>query len=491
MSNFSHIVIRAGVWATLLRVVTRLFNFLQLAILTRLLSPTDFGVFGLALLIYGLLDALSDLGLDDSLIRTRNPGKDYLDTFFIVNILRASIIFILILLIANPIALFFGEPQSSPLIMAIGFLSILGSLHNPAVIYFQKDLDLRSEFIYRTTGTVIGFCISVGIALIQPSPWVLLYGMATEKLVQLFVSYQIIVYRPGINFSRGAFYEMFGFGKWLMMSQVFKYLAINTPLWVLTYLLGASALGIYQIAARLSQTIGTEICKVVAIVGFPTFSKINLQPSLMKFSYVKSQCIIMPVAGLLFSFLIAIPEQIVIAIIGQKWIDAAPLIRIMGIIGLLQSMGAQIEVIKSFGHTKYIAIVAAMRLVLTLVTIYPFIYWFGLEGAALSTLLPIVILFVFTQGKVFALINLAIPYFIATILPVIISFFITTLLLLVVDSVYYTEKSILGFFSLVFFGGLLYVCLLLCIDYITGKRIISAYRELFKKLYFFSNYKNN
>jgi len=65
-------VVRSGLWVFALRVANYLFGFIRTVILARFLAPSDFGLFGIALLAMSVLEVFSQTGFSvafDLLVR--------------------------------------------------------------------------------------------------------------------------------------------------------------------------------------------------------------------------------------------------------------------------------------------------------------------------------------------------------------------------------------------------------------------------------------
>jgi len=83
-------------WMGALRVVTRGFTYARTIILARLLVPAQFGVFGVASLALGFLEVITETGVNVFLIQEKAELKEYVDTAWLVSILRGILIFLMI-----------------------------------------------------------------------------------------------------------------------------------------------------------------------------------------------------------------------------------------------------------------------------------------------------------------------------------------------------------------------------------------------------------
>jgi len=90
-----------------LRVSTRLLAFVKIAILARILTPSQFGLFGIALLVLAFLETMTESGINIFLIQEKAKLERYNDTAWLVSIFRGLLISLIIFLSADAISSFF------------------------------------------------------------------------------------------------------------------------------------------------------------------------------------------------------------------------------------------------------------------------------------------------------------------------------------------------------------------------------------------------
>jgi O-antigen/teichoic acid export membrane protein len=98
-------------WLILLRSVSRVLGFASTIILARLLMPEDFGLMAMAAVSMAFLEAFTTLNLGTILIRNALSSRPDYDTAWTLQIIRGTIIALMILLGAPAIAGFFEEPR--------------------------------------------------------------------------------------------------------------------------------------------------------------------------------------------------------------------------------------------------------------------------------------------------------------------------------------------------------------------------------------------
>jgi len=302
--TLSQKVVKGGFWVFFLRIVNRGFSLIRLIILARILSPNDFGLMGIALLTMSTLETFSQTGFQQALIQKKEDIESYLNSAWTVLILRGFALFIILYFIAPYAAIFFNSPEAKPIIQVIGFAILIRALTNIGVIYFQKELEFRKQFIYQFSGTLADFIVALSAVLILRNVWALVLGLLAGNIVRCFVSYLVHPYRPHLSKDLGRAKELFGFGKWIMGSSILVFLITQGDDIFVSKILGTTALGFYQLAYRISNMPATEITHVISQVTFPAYSKLQNNIPKLREAYLKvlqfTAFLSFPIAGLIF-----------------------------------------------------------------------------------------------------------------------------------------------------------------------------------------------
>lgn len=399
MDNLSARVARSGAWVFAMRFVHQVFYLGRLIILARLLAPRDFGLMGIALLTMMTLETFSQTGFQEALIQKKENTKDYLDAAWTVSIVRGIILFSLIVLIAPLISRFFETPAAKGVVQAIGLAILIQAFTNVGVVYFQKELEFNKQFIYITAGTVTDFVVAVTAAILMRSVWALLFGLLSGKLVQAIISYIIHPYRPKFSSDFHKARELFGFGKWILGSTVLVFLVTQGDDLLVGKVLGATMLGFYQMAYKISNTPATEITKLLSQLTLPAFSKIQADIIKLREAYLKvlkfTSFLTFPLTGIIFS----LSPEFVRIFLGYKWMPMVPAMQALVLAGLLRAIISTTgPLFYSVGKPKIDTRCQVIRFIVLAICIYPLILRSGLVGASVA-----VILSVFISGVFFSI----------------------------------------------------------------------------------------
>jgi len=419
--NLSQRTVRSGFWVFSLRIVQQLFSLARLVILARILAPHDFGLLGIALLTMATLETFSQTGFQAALIQKKEDIKSHLDAAWTVLILRGFILFVILYLIAPYAATFFNAPEAKPIIQVIGFAILLQAFTNIGVIYFQKELEFNKEFIYQFAGTLADFIVAISAVLILRNVWALVFGLLAGNFARFVVSYLIHPYRPHLSLDLGKAKELFEFGKWVLGSSILVFLITQGDDIFVGKLLGATALGFYQMAYRISNMPATEITHVISQVTFPAYSKLQDNIPKLREAYLKvlqiTAFLSFPIAGLIF---ILAPDFTKI-FLGEKWMPMVPAMMALCIFGVTRSIGATMgPILYSVGKPKIQTKVSSVQLITMAIIIYPLTIRWSILGTSLAIVIPNILALILITIEVRSIINATYKeFFVSVIMPVI------------------------------------------------------------------------
>ncbi|MWG33200.1 lipopolysaccharide biosynthesis protein [Halomarina oriensis] len=386
--------VRGGIWLGLTNGGVRALQLVMLVILARLLSPEEFGLMGIALLVIAGLTRFSQLGLDEALIqRSEAVVDDYFGTVWVLQLLRGLLIAGIAVVAAPFIAEFFREDPGKvvPLIYLIALGPIARGLQNPAIVYFQKDLQFHKQFglVVARTGTRV--VVSIGYAVfVAETAYALAVGYVAGYTAQLVVSYLVAdrLFRP--SFEMGKARELVSYGKWLMGAGMLSYLYGEGDDVLVGRWLGTQALGYYQLAYRLSNAPATEVAQTISQVVMPAYSKIQDDIPAVRNGFRRTLRLSTLVSFPLGVGIIVVAEPFVATFLGSQWAPMVVPMQVLTVYGILRSVRTPAApLFKALGRPDLMTKLQVVTLVTLAITVYPLVVVldYGLTGAAIAVVL--------------------------------------------------------------------------------------------------------
>jgi O-antigen/teichoic acid export membrane protein len=377
--------VTSGVWEGSLNSLNRLVQLTKVAILAQLLPPKEFGLLGIGFLTLAVFESFSQFGINKALIQQKERNVDrYLDTAWVLQILRGALLFGLIFFIAPYAAAWFGEPRATNVIRALGIGPLLLGLKNPGAVYFKKNLQFHLRFAQIMSGTLINFVVAVALGVILGNVWALVAGAVVGNVASFLVSYRLHEYRPGFEFSPELARELIDFGKWVFGSSIAGFLQGQGDDIFVGWFFGATPLAFYQMAYRFSNAPATELSDVINSVTFPTLSQVQENYEKLRNGYFRS---------LRFSTFLAFPASFGIVLVapafvrvvlGQEWLPTVPIMQALAIWGMLRALDStNFSVMYALSHPDLVLKLKSLRVLLIGAGIYFGADRFGLVGVTM------------------------------------------------------------------------------------------------------------
>jgi lipopolysaccharide exporter len=405
MGYFSQ-TIKGLTWSAFMRGLTRIFSIVRVAILARLLLPSQFGVFGIASLVLTFIETITETGINIFLIQERDDYRLYVDSAWIVSITRGIVIALAMLITAPFIAYFFHSPQSYNLIVLASAIPFLRGFINPSVIQFQKELKFDKEFYYRTIILFVESLAAIILAFATRSAISMVWALIVSAGFEMCLSFIFIRPLPKFSFNSDLIKKVFHRGKWLTLNGIFIFLFENGDDFVVGKLLNTTALGIYQMAYTLSLLPITEISEVISNVIFPVFTKITHDKKRLLKAFTKTTLSI-TLLTVPFGIILAVfAKEIILLLLGAKWLGAVSILQILAAYGVLRAIsGSATSVFYAVKKQEIVTWISITGFLLMAVTVIPFIIKYGLNGAGYSVLFSSIVVFILIFYYIYKIFN--------------------------------------------------------------------------------------
>jgi O-antigen/teichoic acid export membrane protein len=476
--------IQSGVWVAGINVGDRIFQLLKLIILARLLSPEAFGLLGIALLTIAALRQFSKLGFDEALIQHEDNDVDaYLNTVWVMKIIRGFAIAAVAVLTAPYLAVFFGEPQAEPLIRLIGASPLILGLQNPAVMYFRKNLNFHREFAYQIGGRAIDLVVAVAIAFAFRTVWALAVGIVAMNFVKLGLSYGIHEYRPSPEFDFDYGKEMFSFGKWMLASAVLLFLYRQGDDVFVGWFFAAASLGFYQMAYRFSNAPATELTSIISRVAFPVFSNVQSDTKRLREGYFRVVQLSTSIGFPMAAGIAAVTPQFIYVVFGDQWSPMIPLMQVLAISGGLRAFAANSgAVFKAVGRPDYDVRLQIFKTATIAIAIFPAANRFGVMGVAAVILGSALLMQPLIVYVVLPLVDAGIRDLISRLVYPFLSSSIMFVIVTGIDQYLLTQTGLVEFLLLILAGLVSYTSLMFVAERYTRCEFFQLYYSMIQAL---------
>ncbi len=387
--SLQHRAIRSGVWVGLSSVGVAVLTFARGIVMARLLTPEIFGLMAVSLMATRLIDIFTETGFGAALIHRQQHFEEARDTAFTMMVMRGVGLAALSVLIAPFVARFYGQPELTSIVAVVGISFLLLGCQNINVVALQKELDFRRLTLMELTVAGLSFAASVGLAYRLRSIWALVFGQIAAAAITSVLSFVMVPARVRLRLDLSIARELYGYGRFITGLAIVVFFSRELDSAVIGKLLGMQALGYYVAAYTLANIPSTYFSKIVARVFFPMFSKLQDDPEGLRREYARGIRLITALAVPISVVTMVLAPEIVGALYGGRWAQAAPPLRILAVFGGFRALWMLNGYLyNAIGKPQIDFYLNLGRLVVMMALLFPLAAAFGVVGAATAVALP-------------------------------------------------------------------------------------------------------
>jgi lipopolysaccharide exporter len=353
-------------------------------VLTRLLTPSVFGLVGIIMSVFFTLAMITDLGFESFVVRhARGEQRHFLDAIWTVHAIRGIGLAVIGSVLAPVVAWFLQKPELLlPLIFASWTLAINGfasfSLISALRLGQSKKLSLL-DLLLQVFQT--GLCICLAIYL--RSVWAFIVSMIAQSLLRTFLSYALFADSSRrLATDRVLYREFFAFSRVVLSSSLLTLLLSQSDKLFLAKVFSLSEFGLYSIAVNLSGVPAGFAIAYVSRIVFPQYTRTWLtDPAAIGSVYYGALRRTAPLYALATGCLIGGAPLLVAILYDKRYWDSGLYLALlcMGVALRLPTFAAA-EMMTAIGRVKVTLYLNVLRVV-WLVVAAPLGYWaFGALG---------------------------------------------------------------------------------------------------------------
>jgi len=317
-------MLRGSAWMIGSRWAMRLTGLVSTIVLARLLSPEDFGVVAIAMIVVGVFETLSDTGQGAAIIRHRNPTREHYDTAWTIYVIVGFALGAAICLIAPLTTIYFHDQRAVLVMQCLSVRAVLSGFENIGILDFKRELQFSSVFSYTFHVKLISFIVTISLAFLLRNYWALVAGMICGQLARTVLSYTMHSYRPRLSLAR--FSEIYSFSIWVFIRSIGSYLQTQIDAIAVGGATGATSMGQYTVAKDLAASPTDEIVTPMVTVLFPVMAKYQHNSVELRELYLRMlgwSWIIGLSTGVGTSL---VAPDVVPLVLGPKWISITPIL---------------------------------------------------------------------------------------------------------------------------------------------------------------------
>lgn len=340
-------------WTFLYQLANYSVTFVLSIILSRLISPEEFGLTAMISIFISIANILINSGLSSSLIRYKESSPSDYSTVFYFNIGVSLSIYLVLFFSAPFIAAFYEQPELILLtrtITLVFVLSSFGLIQNTILI---KELNLKKQTLINFSGLFISVIVGIVMALKGYGVYAIVGQTLSQSACVTSLLWITSKWRPSGFIKIESLKKLWKFGSYVLFTGIFNSIANNLDNLIIGKIFAPATLGLF-VRAKSTRAIPENIfSSVLSTTTFSILSKLNDNFEELKkkhlYFFRLSVFFFIP---FMIGFNLA-SDDLILLLYGRKWEDSIPLLKIISF-GILPNMLSAFfsQSILSFGDSK-------------------------------------------------------------------------------------------------------------------------------------------
>ncbi|MBO5417194.1 MAG: lipopolysaccharide biosynthesis protein [Clostridia bacterium] len=351
-ANMKDKVLSGAFWVFLEKGGLSIAEFIVAWVLARFfLTPADYSTVGLISIFINFSNVFVQGGFNNALIQKKKLEDDDCSTVFWLSLGLSCVFYIGLFFGAPFIASYYARPILKMVLRIQSLSLILGALCVVQTAILTRQMEFKKIFLRTCLSTVLSAVLGIGAAFLGFGVWTIVIQMLTVSVVNLFVMWFSVKWRPRFRFSIKRLKELFGFGSNMLASNVISFAHSNTLPVVMDKLYAPSTLGYYNKSRTIPTKVGDAINSTVSNVVFPSLSKYQSEPEKVK---EMTRRFIVTASFLMFAImggLIAVAKPLILFMYTDKWANSIIMMQFVCVsYAFMPLNSANLQAIKALGR---------------------------------------------------------------------------------------------------------------------------------------------
>ena len=325
--------IGSGIFYTALSRYSNIFISIGItAILSRLLTPQEYGIVAIVAVFITFFNFLGDFGIGPAIIQNKELTQKDLESIFSFSLLFGILLSAIFFLGATLIGRFYHDPA---LINVSRWLSLSVLLFSfgvvPTSLNKKKLLFKKIGIIFVSVQAFTGL-VAIILAYLNFSYYALIIRAILNALFLFIFNYKLSPTKPALRIKAGSIRKIFSFSSYQFLFNFINYFSRNTDNLLIGRYFGPAALGFYDKAYNLMLLPVQNLTHVITPVLHPVLSEYQNQKKRIFNSYMRIIIILATIGFPLSVFLYFSGNEVIRIFYGEQWGQSVPVFKLLAII---------------------------------------------------------------------------------------------------------------------------------------------------------------
>lgn len=316
-------------WIVAERWSSRLLTLTVFAVLTRLLSPEDFGLVSLATAFMAVLQVFVDSGFSKALIQRKQLDEKDASTAFWTSLGMAIALYVLLFFAAPLLETALRTPGLSDVLRVLGLTLPITALSQTPAALLEREFAFKALSIRQSVGTLAGALVAIPVALLGFGVWALVAQVLAAAVTSVVTLWASTSWRPRFEYSLGSLRALWSVGVSVLGIELLDAIQANIDKVIVGAFFGASDLGFYYLAQRVGTILIELVTSVISRVSLTTFSRVQDDLPRLNRIFRNLTFVAAAVSFPIFGLVAALAPQLIPLVFGPGWGASIPILWVL------------------------------------------------------------------------------------------------------------------------------------------------------------------
>ena len=300
-------------------------------VIARLLTPSELGVFSVAMVLLTFVSTVRDMGTGQYLVQEKNLTTERIRAVWAVQLGLGLTLACLVLVASYPVAAFYKEPRMLDIMLVVAFNYAVNPFGSLTYAWLMREMRFESIALMRFSATLGGAFVSIWLAWKGYGPISLAFGSLastlTNALLAIYFRPKSFPWLPGV----GEIKRVLVFGSRLTGSSIVATMSGGAPELLLGKMQGLTAAGLYSRSSGLVQMFHRLFVDAVGAVCLPWFARQSRERGSFVDPFLKATAYVTAFGWSFCLAVVCLAHPIVRVLYGNQWDESVDLARLLAV----------------------------------------------------------------------------------------------------------------------------------------------------------------
>lgn len=363
----------------------KVISFATTLVLARLLTPQDYGLMAMVMVVIGLLQFFNEIGLGSAIRQRLEITPEQLDGSFTLSLMISCGLFAALYAVSPWIARYYEHPELMPVLRLVGLSFIIGALATVSDALMARAMRFRPLAVVEFAMIIIQSATTLLLAWLGYGVWALAWGFVIGQGLKAICTVCLASWLPRRLGSIRAASELMRFGLTVTYSRMTWFAYSNAQTLIIGKTLNPQAVGVYAMAESLASLPTGQVTSMVIKVASPMFAKLQNDLSRLNNALLRMTTGLALINYPIMIGMACAAHELVPVVLGNQWLDAQLPLQILCLLGLLKTIDPLLtQALTSSGKVHITARYTSLCAITIPLSVYAGSVLGGLPGVAIG-----------------------------------------------------------------------------------------------------------